>query len=587
MSSNQNDSRLKTSEQSVENNDSDWGWENIGDTADDIPNAASNEADAKLHDLKPVKSMKSFDSKQIALKVAADSLKSGMTSSPSFQELERAIGATLAQSMHGSDSDMAVMGRASMPKLGSFNSIYQRAQNQQKVSRQVRNNNSKSVRDELSEFIRESESRALILFHSPDILPNAVRDACQSIGALYYIRPEFHNRGVTFLSYFDLRSAATAIDNLPKELGIAGTASAHYSVMLHGTANNCEEHRLIIRHLPSSIVETELESVFSRYGEVRSIERKQILESPDGSTGLSEPSNVYFVEYFNIQDSRSAASELGATSSQMWGPSASISFCPLTQHKQNLLRQLLSILSRWRSEAAPVVMSHNIYNRPSPYYSAAMSSQIYPPTGYGYPIPVDGSMDMSRPPNGYNLPNYVMRNGTVMMQSGGPVMGGYQDLSGHQHMDPQSYARNNHMQQQSQQTQHHMMGMSVAPSASTYRSQSTNSSETSESNAKYSNANTNQSSGINTYPNTSTPNGNHSKRIIHSTLPPSSSTQTFRNVTESRPQHHNGGSQSHSLRRPKPANGMNSSDVEFALDLERITNHQETRTTVMVSRRHH
>jgi len=218
-----------------------------------------------------------------------------------------------------------------------------------------------TARVELADFVNESESRALIVFHSPLISAVTVRDACIKFGALYYIRPDFHSRGVTFIAYFDLRSAATAYKGMADELGPDAEASAHFSVILHST-NNAEEFRLIARHLPldpSSAPDNpssgsngsdgegaSVGPIFSRYGQLRSIQR--IAAEPSDSVA------DYAVEYFNIQDARLAVSELSATSVQIWGHAATVRLAPLDERRQTLCKQLLATLSRWRSEIVNV-----------------------------------------------------------------------------------------------------------------------------------------------------------------------------------------------------------------------------------------
>ena len=112
-------------------------------------------------------------------------------------------------------------------------------------------------------FLHSSSSRALILFHSPEINPARISEACQKCGVLYYLRPEFHSRGVTFLSYFDHRAAIEAHKNLAVSLGDNANASCHFSVMLH-TATNFDESRILLKKLTVGNTESEVEQVFSR-----------------------------------------------------------------------------------------------------------------------------------------------------------------------------------------------------------------------------------------------------------------------------------------------------------------------------------
>lgn len=411
---------VKLASQDSGDDGGEWGWSALGsedDTAqtehDEIIVDRSTVKEENVEQDEGVKSpgpekaangLRKYpsDPKHIALSIGNMSLQKGITSSPSFQELERAIGATLqGMSLNGSAENLEStsesqrniayhggMGYAhnSPRSFGSnMNTLAQqkrqhqilKMQRQQMYSRPIPSPmstptmpfaGSPTGRAELGEsFINEDESRAIILFHSHHISAVTIREACQKFGVLYYIRPEFHSKGVTLLSYFDLRSAVHAHASLAEDLGVEAEASAHYSVMLHATNNNSEEFRLVVRHLPPGRVEADVQSIFSRYGELRSIQRT--FESEDSDTvdqsgsgsagaGTTAPSGVgnsttsYSVEYYNIQDARLAASELCATSAQLWGPETAVTFAPLDSRKQLLCRKLLATLSRWRAELA-------------------------------------------------------------------------------------------------------------------------------------------------------------------------------------------------------------------------------------------
>ena len=212
---------------------------------------------------------KQQENKHVAVAYGAQSLKKGITSSPSFQELERAIGDTLALGLN-SDSDQNLEQRGKNQPLSKNSSSPRGRQSHLYVqqyhfsppsprhhfsSYPIHESASESsslldTRSQLAPFINESDSRALIMFHSPSISPVVVRDACQKYGVLYYMRPEFHSKGVTFLSYFDQRSATAAHNGIPGDLERDSGSSVHFSVMLHA-ANNSDESRLVIRNLPS------------------------------------------------------------------------------------------------------------------------------------------------------------------------------------------------------------------------------------------------------------------------------------------------------------------------------------------------
>lgn len=265
---------------------------------------------------------------------------------------------------------------------------------------------SQPARVELAPFINESESRAIILFHSAHLSTVDIRNACSKYGVLYYIRPEFHGKGVTLISYFDLRAASAAKASIVEDLGRSADASAHFSVMLHAANGNSEEFRLVVRNLPADrCSEAEVQSIFARYGQLRSIQKtfeegggvegavgsNSTSEKTDGgatatatAAGTSDGAHAdesncstngsndgdgaedsdsckiaYSIEFYNIQDARLAASELSATSAQLWNADVTVKFAPLDERKQQLCKQLLATLSRWRSEMASA-MAYNM-----------------------------------------------------------------------------------------------------------------------------------------------------------------------------------------------------------------------------------
>jgi len=383
-------------------------------------------------------------------------------------------------------------------------------------------------RVELSPFINEDESRALILFHPPHISPVTIRDTCQKCGVMYYIRPEFHQKGITLLSYFDLRSAIHAHKLLPEELGI----EAMYSVMLHAATSNSEEYKLLLQNLPNDIDDSNIHSIFSRYGQLRSVHRSPISSSSSSSSNsnssssagggggkghvegdssetksLHEPPTIddsssndninsnssssiattekgshaaYSVEYYNIQDSRLAASELSATSAQLWGPQSNVSFAPLDDRKQQLCHQLLATLSRWRGEMASRTYTPQPAPLAFPVGVTVMGSHAQQTMSYSVPYGV-GVGGMQQQPqtalfaNQIQMPMHAMQlpygvtyyrqspqQGTVtdvgMMIDGNWNVGGYPS-------PPQQSQGQVQLQGQMLQPQQQQMSMSAASSA--------------------------------------------------------------------------------------------------------------------------
>ena len=272
-----------------------------------------------------------------------------------------------------------------------------------------------------------------MLFHPASLDPNAIRVACQKYGVLCYSRPEFHSKGVTLFSYFDLRSAINAKSCIADDLGgEASNVSAHYGVMLQAS-NNMDESRLIIRHLPQDYSESAIQEIFSRYGPMRSIQRT----FTDASSRIENSCDEFIMEYFDIQDARLAASELGATSSTFWAEDTEVVFASLESRQQKSCKQLLAILARWRGE-----LSHNAPLSGSFHHSMSMmDSQRYMQSvpqghgGYQYHIQYQGGYGSQRQPIAMMIPQ---TGGTF---NGGAFMGyttpqGTYGYGQHQHIVP-------------------------------------------------------------------------------------------------------------------------------------------------------
>ena len=205
---------------------SEWGWEAMGSEED-----GENDSSVVVIEDNPAKDVetqkpdseralpssassdkvlapKFTDPKHVALSIGSQSLQKGITSSPSFQELERAIGATLAMSLNVADHDQqhnkGVGFDITQQKLQQQRIRQAQHHRQQQQQPQYPsaysprhglgqyppphplNTQQSSARNELGLFVNESESRAIILFHSPHVSPIAVRDACQKCGAVLY-----------------------------------------------------------------------------------------------------------------------------------------------------------------------------------------------------------------------------------------------------------------------------------------------------------------------------------------------------------------------------------------------------------------
>lgn len=396
------------------NVEGEWGWEPLGSEDDgcensDICTAKSEEYIVQLNDR--TESSDKLDKlaagKRIGKAFSGNNIK-GIIASPSFQELEKAIGATIAMSFSGDVVDAESKSLSPGQNISSRNSSSTNLTQQKVIQQRMRQqqfhqkNNSNhhlikspltnsaevfdATRRELMLFLNEPESRALIILHSSAVSPSDLRSACSKFGVLYYIRPEFHAKGVTFISYFDLHAAMEAKENLTSLFPRDQDVSAHYSIMLHATNSNTEEFKLVVKNLPNDGVDSDVQSIFSRYGSLRCIQKTF------GSTDFKSPSQStsYCVEYFDIQDARLAASELSATSTNVWGPDVIVKFAPLDDSKVHLCRQLLGTLSRWRNEATPSTQSIPPYKQ-NLYYSNDQKSmpQVAMGTFNAYNAPID------------------------------------------------------------------------------------------------------------------------------------------------------------------------------------------------------
>ena len=346
--------------------------------------------------------------------------------------LQNAIGATLAMSMTDADQGQAYVDQRyqnykygmSTPRNYAPRQYrqqqpqYPRMQKVRQKSTIESNSNeiASSTRSELDIFVKDIESRAIIIFHSPSLNPATIRNACHMFGLICYYRQEFHPKGVTLLGYFDIRSSINAQAGLVEEItgqlapapDSPASVSVHFSVMLH-TANNCDESRLVVRRLPAGRLETDVHSAFAMYGQLRSVQRTSTsdgIERPlDPSDPGTDSDSEFTVEYHSIQDAHLAASELPLSASQLWDAETTISFRPLDNRTQQLCRQLLALLTRWRAELSipmstsfgDLIQQHNLALQQQ-YMSAYGAMEV--PMGMGMVVPGYGQMQYSYMPPG-------------------------------------------------------------------------------------------------------------------------------------------------------------------------------------------
>jgi hypothetical protein len=185
-------------------------------------------------------------------------------------------------------------------------------------------------------------SRTLAVLGATSVSPNDVRNTCDNFGVVESSRSDFFERGVVFVSFFDMRCAQFAAMQLPSRLQRMGSGAdriqVKFCVPLNASSQN-DESLLVINDLPAHISVEALAQMLSSFGAVRS------LKNLGGNFGRSS----FVVEYHDIQDAKQVVLELEST--QPWGPDVSVevgSRNPLDRKKG---RELLALIGRWRGQS--------------------------------------------------------------------------------------------------------------------------------------------------------------------------------------------------------------------------------------------
>jgi RNA recognition motif-containing protein len=167
-----------------------------------------------------------------------------------------------------------------------------------------------------------------------------IRSCCEKFGALEVYRPDFSDRGIIFVGYYDIRSAQKAALDLRKNISLLTSSSTQveikYCVPLNSSSAD-DESVIILSDLPHYVDEREVLSILSSYGSVRSV---NLLP------GTHYGGRSYVIEFHNIQDAKLARLEL--ETSQPWGPDTMIEVGVRRAVDRKRGRELLSIIGRWR-----------------------------------------------------------------------------------------------------------------------------------------------------------------------------------------------------------------------------------------------
>ena len=182
-------------------------------------------------------------------------------------------------------------------------------------------------------------SRALAILRAASLPANEVRSICESFGVVENFRSDFSDRGVFFVTYYDMRCAQYAAMEMQSRLQRLESGSdrafVQFCVPLNSSSQN-DESLVVLTDVPSSMNIEHLASMLSSYGAVRS------LKSLGGNYGGSS----FVVEFHDVQDAKQAVLELEST--QPWGPDVGVEVGARNPSDRKRGRELLALIGRWR-----------------------------------------------------------------------------------------------------------------------------------------------------------------------------------------------------------------------------------------------
>ena len=229
--------------------------------------------------------------------------------------------------------------------------------------------------------VRHKEpSRTLVVLNATSLPANDVRGTCDMFGVVDSFRPDFADRGVFFVSFFDLRAAQYAALELQSQLqrlndrgGGGERILVQYCIPLNASSQN-DESLVVLTDVPLEMDLEGLASMLSSFGAVRSLK----------SLGGSYSGSSYVVEYHDVQDAKQAVLEL--ESMQPWGSDVSIEAGPRNPADRKRGRELLALIGRWRQGRSPHRrtpdrggMMHQSHSRSPPHGAYPSSSHRHDP----------------------------------------------------------------------------------------------------------------------------------------------------------------------------------------------------------------
>lgn len=193
-------------------------------------------------------------------------------------------------------------------------------------------------------------SRALAITRAGSLSSSDVRSICESYGAIENFRSDFADRGVFFVSYYDLRCSQYAAMDLQMRLHRLGPMAervlVQFCVPLNSSSQN-DESLVVLMDVPQDIGVENLAGMLSSYGAVRS------LKSMGGSYG----GQSFVVEYHDVQDAKQAVLELEST--RQFGPNVSVEVGARNPADRKRGRELLALIGRWRHGASGKNQQHS------------------------------------------------------------------------------------------------------------------------------------------------------------------------------------------------------------------------------------
>ena len=201
---------------------------------------------------------------------------------------------------------------------------------------------SRQAEAELRPFLwaadHNSPSRTIAILYVSYLRAPDVRSSCEKFGPLEGFRADFASSGIYFVSYYDIRSAQYAAQELQailQRLSVMQRSSedvvVRYCLPLN-SSSQFDEGQIVISELPQNVNEHMLRSMMSSYGSIRSIVPQTI--------------GAYLIEFHNTQDAKQAQLELEST--QPFGPDVFIETAMRNQVVRKKGRELLSLIGRWR-----------------------------------------------------------------------------------------------------------------------------------------------------------------------------------------------------------------------------------------------